>query len=386
MTRPSCLRICLVAHNAYGALTGGTRGHIGGVERQTSLMAKWLAARGHRVRLITWDEGQKDGEVIDGVHVFKLCRQDAGVPGVRFFWPRWSSLNAAMKRANADVYYQNCAEYVTGQVAMWCRRHGRKFVYSVASDPDCDRTLPKMHSLREKFLYRYGVKEADRIIVQTRRQRDMLRDNFARDSVVLPMPCPGPSDAASTDQVHEHNGVHRVLWIGRVYHVKRPDLLLDVATLCPELHFDVVGQMADTEYTRKVCERARTLKNVTVHGPASRDRVADFYRRAKLLCCTSDFEGFPNTFLESWSYGVPVVSTVDPDGLIAGKSLGAVGTDVPQLAAGIRELLTSAQQWQRASQTSREYFAANHAIDKAMARFERVFCEVVDSSIRRTGS
>jgi len=386
MTRPSCLRICLVAHNAYGALTGGTRGHIGGVERQTSLMAKWLAARGHRVRLITWDEGQKDGEVIDGVHVFKLCRQDAGVPGVRFFWPRWSSLNAAMKRANADVYYQNCAEYVTGQVAMWCRRHGRKFVYSVASDPDCDRTLPKMHSLREKFLYRYGVKEADRIIVQTRRQRDMLRDNFARDSVVLPMPCPGPSDAASTDQVHEHNGVHRVLWIGRVYHVKRPDLLLDVATLCPELHFDVVGQMADTEYTRKVCERARTLKNVTVHGPASRDRVADFYRRAKLLCCTSDFEGFPNTFLEAWSYGVPVVSTVDPDGLIAGKSLGAVGTDVPQLAAGIRELLTSAQQWQRASQTSREYFAANHAIDKAMARFERVFCEVVDSSIRRTGS
>jgi len=375
-----------VAHNAYGALTGGTRGHIGGVERQTSLMAKWLAARGHRVRLITWDEGQKDGEVIDGVHVFKLCRQDAGVPGVRFFWPRWSSLNAAMKRANADVYYQNCAEYVTGQVAMWCRRHGRKFVYSVASDPDCDRTLPKMHSLREKFLYRYGVKEADRIIVQTRRQRDMLRDNFARDSVVLPMPCPGPSDAASTDQVHEHNGVHRVLWIGRVYHVKRPDLLLDVATLCPELHFDVVGQMADTEYTRKVCERARTLKNVTVHGPASRDRVADFYRRAKLLCCTSDFEGFPNTFLEAWSYGVPVVSTVDPDGLIAGKSLGAVGTDVPQLAAGIRELLTSAQQWQRASQTSREYFAANHAIDKAMARFERVFCEVVDSSIRRTGS
>ncbi len=379
-------RICFVAHAAYGALAGGKSGHIGGVERQTSLMAKWFAARGYAVSMITWDEDQEDGAEIDGVRVFKVCSQDAGIPGVRFFWPRWSSLNAAMKRANADVYYQNCAEYVTGQVAMWCRRHGRKFVYSVASDPDCDRTLPKMHSLREKFLYRYGVKEADRIIVQTRRQRDMLRDNFARDSVVLPMPCPGPSDAASTDQVHEHNGVHRVLWIGRVYHVKRPDLLLDVATLCPELHFDVVGQMADTEYTRKVCERARTLKNVTVHGPASRDRVADFYRRAKLLCCTSDFEGFPNTFLEAWSYGVPVVSTVDPDGLIAGKSLGAVGTDVPQLAAGIRELLTSAQQWQRASQTSREYFAANHAIDKAMARFERVFCEVVDSSIRRTGS
>lgn len=35
--------ICLVAHFAYGALAGGEHGHIGGVERQTSLMAKWLA-------------------------------------------------------------------------------------------------------------------------------------------------------------------------------------------------------------------------------------------------------------------------------------------------------------------------------------------------------
>jgi len=376
MTRASCLRICFVAHNAYGALAGGNHGHIGGVERQTSLMAKWLAAKGHRVSLITWDEGQADGIEIDGVRVFKLCRQDAGVPGLRFIWPRWTSLNAAMKRADADVYYQNCGEYVTGQVALWCRRHGRKFVYSVASDPDCDRNLPKMHSSREKLLYRYGVKEADRVIVQTRRQRNMLRDNFARDSAVLPMPCPGPSDATYTDHVRECNGAHRVLWIGRVYHVKRPDLLLDLATMCPELQFDVVGQMADTEYTRKVCERAKTIHNVTLHGPASRNAVAEFYKSAKLVCCTSDFEGFPNTFLEAWSFGVPVVSTVDPDGLVVQRGLGRVGKDVSDLAARMRELLNSPELYRKVSQAARLYYAANHTVDVAMARFERVFLDL----------
>ena len=41
------VNLCLVAHLAYGALTGGSAGHIGGVERQTTLMARWLAARGH---------------------------------------------------------------------------------------------------------------------------------------------------------------------------------------------------------------------------------------------------------------------------------------------------------------------------------------------------
>lgn len=380
----SDLRLCLVAHFAYGALGGGERGHIGGVERQTSLMAKWLAARGHRVSLVTWDEGQEDGESIDGVQVFRLCRQDAGVPGLRFFWPRWSSLNAAMRRADADVYYQNCAEYVTGQVAMWCRRHSRKFVYSVANDPDCDVRLPEMRSLRERVLYRYGLNHADRVIVQTRKQQKMLRKGFQRESNVIPMPCPGPSDVEYAACDRNRNGSRRVLWIGRICEQKRPDRLLDVAEICPDLPFDLVGPAGDSDYARKVCERARTLKNVTVHGAASRDRVADFYRRAKVMCCTSDFEGFPNTFLEAWSYGVPIVSTVDPDGLITGKGLGAVGTDVPQLAAGIRELMASPQQWQRASQTSREYFAANHAIDEAMARFERVFCEVVGSSAKRT--
>ena len=92
MTSTNRNRICFVAHLAYGAMTGGNGGFIGGVERQTSLMARWLAARGYRVSLITWDEGQEDGVVIDGVQVFKVCRKEAGIKGLRFFWPRWSSL------------------------------------------------------------------------------------------------------------------------------------------------------------------------------------------------------------------------------------------------------------------------------------------------------
>jgi len=369
-------RICFVAHFAYGALNGGEGGHIGGVERQTSLMARWLAQRGYRVSMATWDEGQVDGVEIDGVRVLKMCRQDAGVPGVRFLWPRWSSLNAALKRADADVYYHNCGEYVTGQVALWCRRHGRKFVYSVASDPDCDVRLPEMTKRRERVLYRYGLKHADRVIVQTRKQQEMLRSGFERDSVVVPMPCPGPSDAEYAAADWNGDSPKRVLWIGRVCEVKRPDLLLDLAEACPEVHFDVVGPLAETEYVHCVVERAKTVANVTLHGPASRAQVAEFYQNAPLMCCTSAFEGFPNTFLEAWSYGVPVVSTVDPDHLIAEKGLGHVGSDCAELAAGIRELLETPELRRTASRAARAYYAAMHAVDRAMARFEQIFCDV----------
>ena len=70
--------ISFVAHFAYGAMAGGATGHISGVERQTSLMARWFAARGYPVSMLTWDEGQKDGAVIDGAQIVKMCRTDAG--------------------------------------------------------------------------------------------------------------------------------------------------------------------------------------------------------------------------------------------------------------------------------------------------------------------
>jgi len=285
-----------------------------------------------------------------------------------------------MRKANADVYYQNCGEYVTGQVALWCRMHDRKFVYSIANDPDCDSRLPEMNTTRERIFYRYGLKHADKVIVQTRKQQEMLRDNFRRDSVVLPMPCPWPSGDNDVTSKRGGNGPRRVLWVGRIRKQKRPDRLLDLAKACPELNFDLVGPVGNSEYAQSICRRAKNIKNISLHGPVERERLPEFYKKAVILCCTSDFEGFPNTFLEAWSYGLPIVSTFDPDNLIAEKGLGEVGKDIAELAAGIHKLLDVPEQWQKSSQSAREYFLENHMLDKAMERFERVFVEITQPS------
>jgi glycosyltransferase involved in cell wall biosynthesis len=364
----------LVAHFAYGALTGGVSGHVGGVERQTSLMARWLAARGHRVSLVTWDEGQRDGEVIDGVRVFKVCRQDAGLPGLRFLHPRWTSLNAAMRRADAAVYYQNCGEYVTGQVALWTRRHRRRFVYSVANDLDCDWRLPAMRNWRERVLYRHGLRHSDRILTQTASQARMLRDGFGCEAGVIPMPCPGPSVGEFVPPVPPGPEA-RVLWVGRVCEVKRPDRLLELARACPEIGFDIAGPGGDDPYSRAILERAAAEPNLRVLGRIPRAEMPRVYREAALLCCTSDAEGFPNTFLEAWSFGLPVVSTFDPDGLIATEGLGAAARSVSSLAAAVRRLLGDRAAWERCSHNARRRWLAHHTVDEVMSRFELVFCE-----------
>jgi len=374
------MNICIVAHFAYGALSGGETGHIGGVERQTTLLARWLADRGHDVSMITWDEGQPDGTVLHGVKVYKTCRRDEGIPGIRFFTPRWSSLNAALRRADAQIYYQNCGEYVTGQLAFWSGSHGRKFVYSVASDPDCMPDLPLMTTFRERFLYRYGLRNADRIIVQTRNQQRMLRGGFGIASEVIPMPCPGPAqeDYLPPLPPSERNG--RIVWIGRIDRVKRPDRFLDIVAVCPELEFDLVGPAEGDQYAREILERAARYPNLRVHGGIPREGIPAYLRGAACLCSTSDMEGFPNTFLEAWSFGIPVVSTIDPDDLILEQGLGSIGRNVPELVVALRGLMASPERWTGMSGRARTYFLETHDFPKVMPRMERFFLDVSSPS------
>ena len=149
---------------------------------------------------------------------------------MRFLYPRVSGLVRAMRAADAELHYHNCAEAFTGIVAMWVRANGKKFVYSVASDPDVEPALPTLTRFYERWFYRAGLKRADSIIVQSTRQQRTLAAGFGRESLVLPMPCPGPD--AETPMAARPSGPMRVAWIGRMDPVKRLDWLLDVLVLC----------------------------------------------------------------------------------------------------------------------------------------------------------
>lgn len=361
--------ICIVSHRAYGAITGGASGHAGGVEHQTALTARWLASRGFDAQLVVWDEGSSGEERIDGVRVIKVCRESAGLRGVRFFHPRWTTLNAALAAADADLYYHNCGEYVTGQVAMWCRRHGRHFVFSVASDPECDPSLPVMDH-RERLLYRYGLRRADRIITQTRRQQQMLRQGFGLESTVLPMPCSG-IPAARPDR--RRDDPPRVVWIGRFSGEKRLAIAGEIAAALPQIRFEVIGPSRHDIDREAALAPMLALPNIEWRGRVARSDMDSVYRGATALLCTSAYEGFPNTFLEAWGQGVPVVSTVDPDGLLAEYQLGATAPDAPGLTAHLRRLVESDATWRGYSDRGRDYSVANHSVERAMPRFEVLF-------------
>lgn len=369
-------RICIIAHYASGAMFGGSQGHVGGVERQTSLTARWLAERGYEVSLLVYNEGQPADTVVDGVRVISMCKKDEGLPGLRFLWPRTTSLFAAMKGADANIYYHNCAEYFTGWAAFWCQRNKRKFVYSTAHDFDCTASLPALTKWYERVLYKYGIRRADKMIVQTEFQRQLLKKSFGLDSVALPMPCPGPTPDCF--EAPEFPSKPRVVWVGRADPQKRLEWLLDIAEQIPEIQFEVAAaNISDSPYVTSVVARAKAMTNVRWLGPVKRADMPDVYRNALCLCSTSIHEGFPNTFLESWSYGTPLVTTFDPDGLVAAKEMGVPIASVAEGVQAIRSLVSSSARWKTMSRNSRMYYEANHMVDTAIGRFEREFVSLL---------
>jgi glycosyltransferase involved in cell wall biosynthesis len=76
-------------------------------------------------------------------------------------------------------------------------------------------------------------------------------------------------------------------------------------------------------YEEEVRRSAAQVPNLELLPPRPREELLAEVRRAAAVVTTSSIEGMPNTFLEAWARGIPVLSLeVDPDRRLADDGLG----------------------------------------------------------------
>ena len=162
MTLPS---VCFVGYYNLPVLARGFEKYrTGGEEVQQTLLARALARRGHRVSMVVADYGQPDGTQWQGVTTYRTYAPGDGLPGLRFLHPRWTSLNAALGRADADVYYVSPAGAQLGQVVLFAHRAGRRVIFRSAHDANCDPKTLMIQYRRDRWLYNYGLRRADAVL------------------------------------------------------------------------------------------------------------------------------------------------------------------------------------------------------------------------------
>lgn len=361
------MRWCFVSPGCTSTqvLAGDTRSS-GGAEAQIAHLAVALVGLGHEVGLIYGDGQTQSVSQISGV----MCI--AAAPAWRFpaslpaFW-------RAMDTLRPDVLYARLPTDFLWLMGLFARsRRDTRFIYALASDLHC--TPWTAYDNKKWFhapLFSLGMRSTDVIAVQHHQQSATLNPHLRERSAHVPnlvrSVCEHPRayDTTTIDAI----------WIGKIRSIKQLHLFLDLAEAMPSLRFAVVGGFDPIESSmlqEALVQRIRKLKNLTFYGPKPDDEVISLLSKAKALVNTSRAEGFPNTMLEAWSVGVPVVSlSVDPGGVIEQQGIGFVSRTVTQLVQDVDRIVRTKSLNQRCGKLALSYVRRQHSLEAVCQALER---------------
>jgi len=350
---------------------------VGGAERQADRLAAALAARGHRVTVVTrrWP-GRAPREERDG---FTIVRTPIGLAG-----PPRTALDAAVTltalnsiRPKPDVVLA-FQTFASGWIA------GLADVLLGIPSVVWVRGENEYRFDRHPHLYRPSVfawRQARRILVQNAAHRERLLEQVARVE---------PLRSERMDQRIDvlGNGVdlpaalapggNDLLFVGRLIAHKGVDHLLDSLSRIPAAARPMLWLAGDGPERTALVARAKALGvEAAFLGFVDRAELARLYARARAVVLPStEGEGLPNALLEAMAHGVPVIATALPGNA---ELVGQGGRVVPPadpdaLAAAIIELADPAARAEAARAARAR--ASAFSWDTITDRLEAVLAEV----------
>jgi len=353
---------------AYPVFSKQYRSIFGGSEVQLFCLAKALTKYSF-VSVNTIVDGgsfQPSQDKIDGVSLWKgnfLKRRFGFMSGLMAY----RRIFLTMKKADVDVYVQQGAGLSTGIVSFFCRLLGKKMVFMTGSIIDVDKTYVRTHLLGGLF-YRYGLRNADLVITQCQEHKELLKQNYHLDSVVMKNGFPLPENTALPSKEF-------VLWVASSQPLKQPYLFLDLAKKFPQEKFlMILSKHPQHIYLfNDIQEQAKDITNLTFVSNVPFAEIDIYYQKAKVFVNTSAFEGFPNTFIQAAMYQTPIVSLqVNPDSFLAKWQCGFCANGDWQAMQKHLALLLNNEELRRSfGRNARDYVAKNHNVKDIAEQFER---------------
>ncbi len=331
------------------------------------------------------EEAEMDG--------YRIHRIGGGGPMPRLgFAMDARSLFRLLQKLKPDVIYQRIGCAYTGIAAYYARHSGAGLVWHAANDTDLDRSIRTFgrNFVRERLetsLLYYGIRHADRIVVQTQSQARMLHDTFRRtpDAVIANF------HPAATETTNA-SGPPRIVWVANIKRSKRPDAFLRLAKSLRGLagaRFIMIGAPAqgsgDVEWNTSLMRSIAGAPNVDFLGELTQAEVNAELARAYVFVNTSLYEGFPNTFIQAWLRAVPVVSlNVNPDGILDRQTTGLLAGSEQQLTQIVRQMIEDRPFRDRLARGAVAHATEFHSTRNAL-QLEQIIYSAATSSIDSRG-
>jgi glycosyltransferase involved in cell wall biosynthesis len=352
------MKIVFINDGIYAYASGSPRA-VGGAERDQWLLGAALASFGWSVTVGVRDEIQAGTRrTIKGVEFVGIRRGH-----ILFDWYRFLSSE------RSDWIFWRCADYRLGPLVEIAKLTGARTIFSASCDLDVRPSQIPFYRPRCWPLYAWGLSRADRIFVQHAGQLSGLAPRWRSKAHILPKVCILRDIVGIGSKPHSDRTKY-VAWVGTLIPEKRPDILIDIARSAPDIRFLVCGGPS-LSYGERIVHELRRTSNIEYLGQVSPDKAQQIIAEAAVLLCTSDVEGFPNTFVQAWSNGTPVVSLkIDPDKIIERMGLGALSVNADRAITDISALFDSPRRRDEIAGRARKHIVENHSAVTVVKCFE----------------
>ncbi len=362
------IEVCFIVPKAYPIFNPDKGNYFGGAEVDLYYLATGIARDSNfEASFIVADYGQNDVEIIKGVTVLKsLNFRSNALSSLLRTW-------RALKRADADIYFLECASLGVPLVAMFCKLHRRIFVYRLASLLESDGTYARQHPVLGR-LFAWSLRQAAIVIAQNAIDVENLTRTMGISSHMIPNGQPLPP--------MQQQNRDTILWVGRDVPIKRPERFLELAKTVPNEHFTIVCQtLNDDRHYATLITEAGKIPNLQFIRHVPFNQIDTYFQRAKVFVNTSDAEGFPHTFIHACKCGTAILSfNVNPDDFLNRYRCGLYAHgDWDLFVKMLRDLLVP-QNAQQYGANGRHYVEENHDIAKITVLYKRIFKQLTAGS------
>jgi glycosyltransferase involved in cell wall biosynthesis len=368
------VRVCFLAGRGLAGLLGSSGGKHGGSELQMYLTAREVSKdRAFSVAFLIYDGRASDHAGVSWADVYRMhTAVRRGVPLLSRLVNR-RRVRSSLSQVTADVFFQSAAGGITGQIQQWCERHGKAFVYRLASDADVDGS--NLASGTDRALYLRGLQGADLIIARNEYQRAELKRRYGKESVILPNVFPMPDSPPSVLK-------DSVLWVASSQVLKQPWRFLGLARAFPGERFVMVMPPNDVALFDLIRAEARRIPNLTFIERVPYTEIQAHFDRAKVFINTSTVEGFPNTFVQAAMGATPVLSlSVNPDEVLHVNGFGRCAQgDLDRMHADLAELLENDTLRGEMGAAAFSYATATHDIEVVTEHFKEIVRALVETT------
>jgi len=355
------LRVCIVTQNHPSVV-------IGGAEYQCHLVAQELASRnGVEVHYLA-RRAPQSGVCGDPAYLVSSLGQSEGLARMSLVFDARRLLHK-LQEIQPDAIYQRMRISYTGVCQWYAAKAGIPLFAHVASDFDFDSCPLNFRDVSLKWplqaldaaIGSWGLRRAAHIVVQTDRQAKLLRTRYGRRATLI---------SQNAQPLPTHLAVRvasplRVIWVGNLRPVKRPELFVELARRLSHIgnvEFLMVGRTYGGDYSRLLTSEA-IPKNLRYLGALPRAEVLDLMANSHILVNTSATEGSPNTFIEAWGHGAVVVSlNVDVDGALKDLGVGLHAGDMHRLVELVERTLCRSHERQQIAARAFEYVHRTHSL------------------------